>query len=97
MKRCAILLVLLSFVCLVSELSATVTTRHYDFEEGAAGEDARELIDITDALLHENADDFFGWGSHIWIEVSGIETRPLPDGSLDDVVVDTALVAPSLN
>ena len=88
MKRCAFLLVLLPFVCLVSKLSATVTTRHYDFEGGAAGNNATELIDITDALLHENADDFFGWGSHIWIEVSGVETRPLPAGSLDEVVED---------
>ncbi|MFC1758120.1 LamG-like jellyroll fold domain-containing protein [Planctomycetota bacterium] len=96
MKRCAILLVLLSFSCSVSELSATVTTRHYDFEEGAAGGEAKELIDITDAVLHENGDDFFGWGSHIWIEVSGGEARPLPGGSLDDAVEDAALIAPSL-
>ena len=96
MKRCAILLVLLSSVCLVSELSATVTTRHYDFEGGTAGNGATELVDITDAVLHENSEDFFGWGSHIWIEVSGVEARPLPNGSLDDVVVDAALVNPSL-
>lgn len=96
MKRCAFILVSLSFVCLVSELRATVTTRHYDFEQGAAGDSATELIDITDAPLHENADDFFGWGSHIWIEVSGVETRPLPEGSLDDAVEDAALVNPSL-
>ena len=37
MKRCTFLLVLFSLICSVSELSATVTTRHYDFEEGAAG------------------------------------------------------------
>ncbi|MCA9216949.1 MAG: PEP-CTERM sorting domain-containing protein [Planctomycetales bacterium] len=96
MKRCATLLVLLSFVCSVSELSATVTTRHYNFEEGAAGAEATELIDITDEPLHENGDDFFGWGSHIWIEVSGVEARPLPAGGLDEVVEDAALVAPSL-
>ena len=71
MKRRAVLLVLLSFVGLVSELSATVTARHYDFEEGTAGGEATELVDITDEQLHENADDFFGWGGHIWIEVSG--------------------------
>lgn len=96
MKRCASLLVLLSFVCLVSELSATVTTRHYDFEEGTAGADATELIDVTDALLHENSEDFFGWGRHIWIEVSGVESRPLPGGPLDEIVEDVALVNPSL-
>ena len=96
MKRCAFLLVLLSFICLVSELSATVTTRHYDFEEGSAGNEAKELIDITDTLLHENAEDFFGWGSHIWIEVSGVEARPLPEGNLDEIVEDVALVNPSL-
>ena len=61
MKRFAFLLVLLSFVCLVSELNATVTTRHYDFEEGAAGGEATELIDITDALLHENDQDLYQW------------------------------------
>ena len=96
MKRCFFLLVLLSLVCLVSELSATVTTRHYDFEEGAADAAATELIDITDVSLHENSDDFFGWGGHIWIEVSGVEARPLPAGSLDDSVEDAALVNPSL-
>ena len=96
MKRRATLLVLLSFVGLVSELSATVTARHYDFEEGTAGGEATELVDITDVQLHENADDFFGWGGHIWIEVSGTEARPLPDGNLDDAVEDAALVAPSL-
>ncbi len=96
MKRFAMLLVLLSFVGLVSELSATITTRHYDFEEGVAGQQATELVDITDTLLHVNTEDFFGWGSHIWIEVSGVETRPLPDGILADVVEEVALVAPSL-
>lgn len=96
MKRSATLLVLLSFVCFTSELHATVTTRHYDFEEGAAGDKPTELIDITDTPLHVNTDDFFGWGSHIWIEVSGVEARPLPGGSLSAAVEDFALVAPSL-
>lgn len=96
MKRCALLLGFLSVVGLVSELSATVTTRHYDFEQGTAGGEAQELIDITDTMLHENAEDFFGWGGHIWIEVSGIEARPLPGGGLDDIVEDVALVNPSL-
>ena len=75
MKRCTFLLALFSLICSVSELSATVTTRHYDFEEGADGGAATELIDITDTLLHENSDDYFGWGGHFWIEVSGIEAR----------------------
>ena len=97
MKRCTFLLALFSLICSVSELSATVTTRHYDFEEGADGGAATELIDITDTLLHENSDDYFGWGGHFWIEVSGIEARPLPSGNLDDVVEDVALVAPSLS
>ena len=96
MRRCTILLAFLSCVCFVSQLSATVTTRHYNFEEGAAGAAATELIDITDTPLHENAEDFFGWGSHIWIEVSGIEARPLPAGILDESVEIAALVAPSL-
>ena len=96
MRRCAILLGLFSFFCLVSGLNATVTTRHYNFEGGSAGDAPNELIDITDTLLHENAEDFFGWGSHIWIEVSGVEARPLPAGTLDEAVDIAALAAPSL-
>lgn len=97
MKRFAIPLVLLS-VGFVSELPATVTTRHYNFEQGAAGAAAPELIDIVDAMTHENPENFnFPWGAgHIWIEVSGVEGRPLPGGSLRDVVPDAALTAPSL-
>ncbi|MCA9169650.1 MAG: PEP-CTERM sorting domain-containing protein [Planctomycetales bacterium] len=96
MKRRAALLILFSLGCFVSDVGAMVTTRHYDFEQGTAGANATELIDITDAMIHENSDDFFGWGGHIWIEVAGGQSRPLPAGSLPDVVADVALVDPSL-
>ena len=67
--------------------------RLYDFEEGSAGGTTTIVEDKIDTLLFtgtNGADGFY------WVEVSGIEARPLPAGGIMDVVADVGLTTPQL-
>ena len=75
---------------------SAVATRHYDFEEGVAGEPAAVAQDIVDSLLFEGR-SFSTWtDGHLWIEVAGDEPRPLRGGNIVDAVESAALITPRL-
>ncbi|MEM7316920.1 MAG: LamG-like jellyroll fold domain-containing protein, partial [Planctomycetota bacterium] len=81
------------FLFALGQSFAANTTRLYDFEEGIVGTPAESVQDKVDTLLF--AGSGFNRGNY-WVEVPGTAPRPLPEGSLADVVQGIALTAPPL-
>lgn len=79
-----------------SSVHGAVAARHYDFEEGTAGEPASSVVDIVDDLVFEGpAEGVFATG-HLWLEVPGGAGRPLPGANVQESVTNTALTATAL-
>ncbi len=80
---------------IAATVHGAVASRHYDFEEGAAGATSLGADDIVTEFLFPGPAGVFPEG-HFWIEVAGGESRPLPAGNLVESVTNAALAATAL-
>lgn len=83
----------LSLAISAAPSQGAVTSRHYDFEQGAAGGVTSSAADIITNQFLVGTGPRAGF---LWVEVPGPSPRPLPAGNLQDSVSSVALTAPAM-
>jgi Concanavalin A-like lectin/glucanases superfamily len=73
--------------------SASVSGRHYNFEQGTAGGTTTTAADVIPNLTIAGTGPRVGL---LWVEVPGPSPRPLPGGPLQDAVAMSGLTTPEL-